>query len=139
MHGQLLAHKENAMHVVGHQLYSHHLNLRVIVVNTHPLALYGLPQRCQLNARFIYASFRCKGIADEPAEHWSAPFHFQCYHIHASLRIVVMVVASFHRGLLLACMHFLCCYLLVSHIVCKDRANPRYLQANITEFLFRMM
>ena len=123
MHWQLLAHKEDAMHVVGHHLDSHHLNLRVVVVNAHPLALYGSPQRCQLYPRLILTSFGSKGIADEPAEHWTAPFHLQRYHIHASLSIVVMVVTTFHRGLFLACMFLLCCNLLVSHNVRKDMKN----------------
>ena len=123
MHRQSLTHKEDTMHMVRHHLYSHHLNLWIVVMNAHPFVLHGLSQLCQFYSRLILASFWRKGIADEPAEHWSATFHLQRYHIHASFSIVMMVITTFHRGFLLACMFLLCCNLLFSHTVCKFRKN----------------
>ena len=102
MHGQRLPHKEDAVHVVGHHLNSLHLYLREIAADAQPFALHSTAQCRQLYPRLSGAAALGERITHEMAEHGVPPFHFQRDHVHASLRIVVIVITAFHRSLFLA-------------------------------------
>ena len=116
MHRQRIRHEEDAMHVVGHHLHSHHLYLRIKPMNAHPLALHRLPQFRQFDARLVTTARFCIGIPHNATEERAPSFHFQRNHIHTPLPIVVMAITAFHRSLFLSGVFLLRIPLLVSHL-----------------------
>jgi hypothetical protein len=75
MHGQWSFDEEDAMHVVGHHLNSHHFYLWVIAVYAHPFALHGAAKFRKFYARFVLTSYRSKSITNKMTEERAPPFH----------------------------------------------------------------